>query len=106
MSKTVQAGQGAAAAKRVYWGERLKEWERSGQTQKVFCAERDLVLSTFRWWRAQCKRHEVAKPVTPFLPITMHAVSVVEVELCSRTRIRFEGEAALQAVAQLAARVK
>ena len=45
----------------------------------------------------------------PFLPIamgTMSAMNVVEVELRSRTRMRFEGEAALQAVAQLVARVK
>ena len=60
-----------AAAKRAYWGKRITEWERSGQTQRAFCAQRDLALSTFRWWR-----------------------------------IRFEGEAALQAVAQLVARVK
>jgi len=44
--------------------------------------------------------------VKPFLPIAVHAPSVVEVELRSRTRIRFEGEAALQAVARLTARVK
>ena len=106
MSEKVGVGQGALAAKRVYWGKRVAEWERSGQTQKAFCIERGLVLSTFWWWRAQCKRREAAKVVTPFLPIAMHAVSVVEVELRSRTRIRFEGEAALQAVAQLTARVK
>lgn len=34
------------------------------------------------------------------------AMNVVEVELRSRTRLRFEGEAALQAMAQLVARVK
>lgn len=45
-------------------------------------------LSTFQWWRAQCKRREAAKPVTPFLPITMHAVSVVEVELRSQSMWR------------------
>ena len=106
MSKRVRAGQGAAAARRAYWGGRITEWECSGQTQRAFCAERGLVLSTFQWWRAQCKRREAAKPVTPFLPIAMHAVSVVEVELRSRTRMRFEGEAALQAVVQLTARVK
>ena len=106
MSKTGQAGQGGAAAKRTYWGGRITEWERSGQTQRAFCAEHGLVFSTFQWWRAQCKRREAAKPVTPFLPIVMHAASVVEVELHTRTRIRFEGEAALQAVAQLTARVK
>ena len=106
MSEKERTGQGAAAAKRAYWGGRITEWERAGQTQKAFCAEHGLVLSTFHWWRARYKRREVAKAVTPFLPIAMHAVSVVEVELRSRTRIRFEGEAALQAVAQLTARVK
>ena len=106
MSEAGRVGQGAAAAKRAYWGQRITEWECSGQSQKAFCVERRLVLSTFQWWRAQRKRRAMAKPVTPFLPIAMHAVSVVEVELRSRTRIRFEGEAALQAVAQLTARVK
>jgi len=106
MSETEQAGQSAVATKRVYWGQRILEWEQSGQSRKAFCAEHGLVLSTFQWWCAQRKRHAVAKPVTPFLPIAMHPVSVVEVELRSRTRIRFEGEAALRAVAQLTARVK
>ncbi len=106
MSEAVRAGQGAAAAKRAYWGQRITEWECSGQSQKAFCVERSLVLSRFQWWCAQRKRRAGAKPVTPFLPIAMHAASVVEVELRSRTRIRFEGEAALRAVAQLTARVK
>ena len=106
MSKTGQAVQDSAAAKRTYWGARIAEWERSGQTQKRFCAQRSLVLSTFKWWHAQDKRRKGTKPATPFLPIAVHAVSVVEVELRSRTRIRFEGEAALTAVAQLTARVK
>jgi hypothetical protein len=106
MSETEQAVQGAVTTKRAHWGQRITEWEQSGQSKKAFCTERGLVLSTFQWWCAQRKRRAVSKPVTPFLPITMHAVSVIEVELRSRTRIRFEGEAALQAVAQLTARVK
>lgn len=106
MSEKGQAGPGALVAKRAYWGKRILQWERSGQTQKAFCIERGLVLSTFQWWRGQAKRREGARPVTPFLPIAMHTVSVVQVELRSRTRIRFEGEAALQAVALLTARVK
>jgi hypothetical protein len=106
MSRKGQAVGYSAAAKGAYWGARIAEWKRSGQTQRVFCAQRNLVFSTFKWWHAQGKRRAVAKPVTPFLPITMHAASVVEVELRSRTRIRFEGEAALRAVAQLTARVK
>lgn len=100
---------GAATAKRAYWDKQLSEWERSGQAQRVFCAQRGLVLSTFVWWRRQAKRRDAVRSVAPFLPIamgSMGATSVVEVELRSRTRLRFEGEAALQAVAQLVARVK
>ncbi len=106
MADKETAVQTEAAAKRAYWKRRNAEWERSGQSQRAFCAERGLVLSTFVWWRRQAKQRDAAKPVTPFLPIAMHATSVVEVELRSRTRLRFEGEAALQAVAQLTARVK
>ena len=106
--KTKVAGS-EAAAKRAYWGKRIIEWERSGQTQRAFCSQRDLALSTFQWWRGRGKRREAMKSATPFLPIAMgamNAMNVVEVELRSRTRLRFEGEAALQAVAQLVARVK
>ena len=103
--KTKVAG-GEVAAKSAYWGKRIAEWERSGQTQRAFCAQRDLALSTFQWWRMRGKRREAMKVATPFLPIAMGAMNVVEVELRSRTRMRFEGEAALQAVAQLVARVK
>ena len=77
-------------------------------TESVLRAAR-LVLATFVWWRSQAKRREAVKSVTPFLPIAMGplgAKSVVEVELRSRTRLRFEGEAALAAVVQLVARVK
>jgi len=106
--KTKAAGSDAAA-KRAYWGKRIAEWERSGQTQRAFCSQRGLALSTFQWWRMRGKRREAMKSATPFLPIAMgamNAMNVVEVELRSRTRMRFEGEAALQAVAQLVARVK
>lgn len=106
--KTKVAGS-EAAAKGAYWAKRITEWERSGQTQRAFCAQRGLAVSTFQWWRGRGKRREAMKSATPFLPIAMGAMSamnVVEVELRSRTRMRFEGEAALQAVAQLVARVK
>ena len=106
MSEKVQVGQSSLAVKRAYWGERIVEWKRSGQSQKAFCVEHGLVLSTFQWWCTRAKRREAAKAAKPFLPIALHAPSVVEVELRSHTRIRFEGEAALQAVAQLTARVK
>jgi hypothetical protein len=106
MTDETRVARREGAAKRAYWGERITEWERSGQTQRAFCAKRGLALSTFQWWRMREKRCEAMKVATPFLPIAMGAMNVVEIELRSRTRMRFEGEAALQAVAQLVARIK
>lgn len=105
MNEKRETGQAGLGAKRAYWGQRVAEWKRSGQSQRAFCVERSLALSTFQWWCARARR-EAAKVAKPFLPIALHTPSVVEVELRSRTRIRFEGEAALQAVARLTARVK
>lgn len=108
MTVSSKVAGGAAEGKRAYWGKQITEWARSGQSQRAFCARRGLVLSTFQWWRRQ-ERRDAVKSVTPFLPIAMGpmgAMSVVEVKLRSRTRLRFEGEAALAAVAQLVARVK
>lgn len=112
MTSKPKVAEGETGAKCAYWGERLTEWERSGQTQRAFCAQRGLALSTFQWWRGRGKRREAMKAAPAFLPISMGAMcatnpmNVVEVELRSRTRMRFEGEAALRAVAQLVARVK
>ena len=109
MTSKPKVAESKTGAKRAHWGARITEWERSGQTQRAFCAQRGLALSTFQWWRGRGKRREAMKAAPAFLPLAMGAMSamnVVEVELRSRTRMRFEGEAALQAVAQLVARVK
>ena len=53
MGETARAVQGALAARRAYWGRRIMEWARSGQTQKPFSVERGSVLSTLQWWRGQ-----------------------------------------------------
>ena len=109
MAGNAKVDVGGALRKRAYWGKRLTEWERSGQSQRAFCAQRGLALSTFQWWRGRGKGREAKKLAPAFLPLAMGAMNpmnVVEVELRSRTRMRFEGEAALRAVAQLVARVK
>ena len=101
----------AAAARRSQWTKHLGDWARSGQTQRAFCAERDLALSSFRWWRAQLRRPVAAKSNVSFLPMALGAYQsasapVIEVELRSRTRLRLEGEAALRALDRLVARIR
>ena len=110
MTKVTKA-KSAAAARRARWAGNLGDWERSGQTQSAFCAERSLTLSSFRWWRAQLRHPVAAKPNVAFLPIALGADrsgsgAVIEIELRSRTRVRLEGEAALRAVDRLVARIR
>ena len=102
---TSKAKMDGVGDRRGLWAKRIAEWQRSKQSQRVFCAQRGLALSTFQWWRRQAKRREGAQTTPAFLPIAM-GVSAVEIELRSRTRMRFEGEAALRAVEHLVARVK
>ena len=93
------------------WKKHVSEWERSGQTQRTFCAKRDLAVSTFQWWRAKLRRAEPAVSGAPFLPLTLNAAmpgagAAIEVELRSKTRLRLEGEAALRAVDRLVALIR
>lgn len=110
MTKAMREKDGAAG-KRARWLKHVGEWERSGQTQRVFCAEHGLALSSFQWWRTRLSRAKRVKVSASFLPITLGADrsaggAVIEIELRSRTRVRLEGEAALRAVDRLVARIR
>ena len=97
--------------KRTNWKKHIADWERSGQSQRAFCAKRDLALSTFQWWRGKLRRSE-GRPLTAaqFLPLALNAApnaaAVIEVELRSKTRVRLEGEAALRALDSVVARIR
>lgn len=95
------------------WRKRISQWERSGQSQRAFCANRSLALSTFQWWRRKL-RHSADLQATPaFFPLDLSArtgtgagLAVIDIELRSRTRVRLEGEAALRAVDAVVARIR
>ena len=111
------AAQGKAVHSRVAgrarWAKRIAQWAGSGQTQKAYCAKRGWAISTFQWWRARMKQMPAsnAAPVS-LLPLTLAtayreaAVASVEVELSSKTRIRFEGALAERATDRLLARIR
>lgn len=105
------AGVHGGEGKRARWIKRVSEWRGSGQTQKAFCAQRALPLSTFQWWRAKLSRGSKARAAVSFVPVSVDARSgvgdcAIEVELRSRTRLRLEGEAALRALDRLVARIR
>ena len=37
--------------KEVHWRKHIARWERSGDSQRVYCVRNDLALSTFQLWR-------------------------------------------------------
>lgn len=96
--------------KRAVWTKHIGEWQRSGQTQRAFCARRGLPLSTFQWWRGKLRRIEQQDSKAAFLPLALNATpgngAVIEVELRSKTRLRLEGEAALRALDSVVARIR
>jgi hypothetical protein len=102
-----------AVAKRALWSRRIGQWKGSGLTQRAFCAKRGLALSTFQWWRRRLADADGRPSHAVFLPLPVNSgpasvsgASVVEVELRSGTRLRFEGEAAQLAVRSLVSRVR
>lgn len=93
--------------KQAYWKKRIGQWERSGRSQRQFCAKRALALSTFQWWRGKLRRAEAQQRFMPLaLSATPAAAAAIEVELRSRTRLRLEGEAALRALDSVVARIR
>ena len=95
------------ARKNSVWWRRIAQWERSGRTQRDFCREQRLALSTFQWWRARLRRSE-ALAAPAFVPIALGAAdgNTVEVTLRSNTRVRVQGAAASRVVDALIARLR
>jgi hypothetical protein len=111
MMKNAVKSADAGKAKRALWSGRIEQWKRSGETQREFCAARSIALSSFRWWRARLGTDKISRQEAQslFVPLpneSVVAAGVVEIELRSGTRVRFEGEAARVAVARLVAKVR
>jgi hypothetical protein len=93
------------AQKNSVWEHRIAQWERSGRTQREFCREQRLALSTFQWWRARLRR-QAASAVPSFLPLALDGADTVEVTLRSNTRVRVQGACAARVVDALIARLR
>jgi hypothetical protein len=96
------------AKKSSVWQRRIARWEQSGRTQREFCREQRLALSTFQWWRARLKRAEPVTAAPAFVPIALGAAdaNAVEVTLRANTRVRVQGAAAIRVVDALIARLR
>lgn len=104
-SKTVAMSR---AKKRAEWQRRIVRWEHSGRSQKQFCGERGLPLSTFQWWRAHLRRAEPLLAGAAFMPLALQRADVdtVEIMLRANTRVRVAGAGAARLVDALITRLK
>lgn len=95
------------AEKNLVWERRIAQWERSGRTQREFCREHRIALSTFQWWRARLKRGTPLATAS-FLPLALDPADAggVEVTLRSNIRVRVQGAAATRLVDALIARLR
>ena len=46
--------------KEKLWAARIDEWKHSGLSQRQYCEENHLALTTFGWWRKRLKTKECA----------------------------------------------
>ena len=47
--------------KKIFWQEQIRNWQNSGLSQKEFCRNRSLALSTFTFWKRKIARSETAQ---------------------------------------------
>lgn len=64
--------------KRTYWQNHIEGWQLSGLTQKAYCNQHDLELSTFTYWRAQSAR---SKPSSKLIPVTVTYTQAITLTL-------------------------
>jgi len=87
MSKRKKSG-------REYWRSVIEKWSSSGLSQRQFCEESGISLSTFCYWRRRLREDAETGPASRFIPVEIKpprrgtALSCYEVRLESGARIR------------------
>ncbi len=54
--------------RRAYWQDHISSWQHSGQSQRWYCQDNELALSTFSYWKR--KLGKTQQP-TRFYPLTI-----------------------------------
>lgn len=52
-----------------YWRGVLEKWSASGFSQRRFCEERGISLSTFTYWRRRLRGENQVESQAPFIPV-------------------------------------
>ena len=76
----------------AYWKQVAEQWQHSGKTQKEFCKERKIKLSTLHYWMGRVKKAEKEKSqvkdlVCISMPTALTGSSDIVLEIDSRYRL-------------------
>lgn len=55
--------------KQEYWQQQISDWKTSGLSQKQYCLNRSLALSTFCYWKSRINNPKSTAPT--FFPLTI-----------------------------------
>ena len=69
----------SAGEKRRFWRDHIDGWQRSGLSQREYCARSGLCLSTFSLWRRRLATSQPRSSVTSvvdLVPVPMHPVAI------------------------------
>ncbi|BBP44640.1 hypothetical protein THMIRHAS_08360 [Thiosulfatimonas sediminis] len=61
-------------SKHELWVQRIADWQASGLSQRAFCQQQGLAISTFYTWRRRLRNlsQEPIKESSAFLPMVIH----------------------------------
>ena len=62
--------QSKLASKKEFWEDHIKKWELSKLTQKSYCEEANIKLTTFVFWKSHLKKPKTKK----FLPVELKSL--------------------------------
>lgn len=69
------------------WKAVIEKWRESGQTQKEFCRDREIKLSTLHYWMKRVKKLEADEPpvrelvrVSPVIPARSSKEIIIEID--------------------------
>lgn len=94
-----------------YWRGVLEKWSACGLSQRRFCEERGISLSTFCYWRRRLRERSESGATSTFIPVEIKrprrgiGFSYYEIRLESGARIRvpfdFESDSLLRLIGLL-----
>lgn len=60
--------------KREFWSSHIEGWKSSGVSQKRYCRQHGLAVSTFQWWHSRLKAALVDPTSLALVPVSQQVV--------------------------------